>query len=146
MLFFVERRFRAYPSQNSLRDRTNLLGETYGTPPASGRSTPFQTHGDDHAPSGHRFADDLEGQNDERLEGLTAKVKLLKDVSRFCYCCWPCFYVWAVDCKSRVSFVDIYWDWERSEELGSGSRHLGVLPLSLTVPLIQPSLNLLFSW
>lgn len=25
--------------------------------------------------------DDLEGQNDERLEGLAAKVKLLKDVS-----------------------------------------------------------------
>ena len=36
---------------------------------------------DDVAPSGHRFADDLEGQNDDRLEGLTAKVKLLKDVS-----------------------------------------------------------------
>jgi len=36
---------------------------------------------DDLAPSGQRFADDLEGQNDERLEGLTAKVKLLKDVS-----------------------------------------------------------------
>ena len=31
-------------------------------------------------PSGQRFADDLEGQNDEALEGLTAKVKLLKDV------------------------------------------------------------------
>ena len=38
-------------------------------------------HRDDLAPSGQRFADDLEGQNDERLEGLTAKVKLLKDVS-----------------------------------------------------------------
>jgi len=36
---------------------------------------------DDLAPSGHRFADDLEGQNDERLEGLAAKVKLLKDIS-----------------------------------------------------------------
>jgi len=29
---------------------------------------------------GHRYADDLEGQNDEQLEGLSAKVKLLKDV------------------------------------------------------------------
>lgn len=76
-----ERRFRAYPSQTSLRDRSNLLGETYNTPPASGRSTPLPTHRDDFAPNGHRFADDLEGQNDERLEGLTAKVKLLKDVS-----------------------------------------------------------------
>lgn len=77
----MECRYRAYPSQTSLRDRTNLLGETYGTPPASGRSTPLHTSRDDLAPSGHRFADDLEGQNDERLEGLTAKVKLLKDVS-----------------------------------------------------------------
>ena len=33
------------------------------------------------APQGHRYADDLEGQNDEALEGLSAKVKLLKDVS-----------------------------------------------------------------
>jgi len=31
--------------------------------------------------NGHRYADDLEGQNDERLEGLTAKVKLLKDIT-----------------------------------------------------------------
>jgi hypothetical protein len=73
-------------------------------------------HRDDHAPNGHRFADDLEGQNDERLEGLTAKVKLLKDVSVWCWC------------RSRLRVrmtdsrpVDIYWDWERSEELGSGS-------------------------
>jgi blocked-early-in-transport protein 1 len=29
---------------------------------------------------GARYADDLEGQNDEMLEGLNAKVKLLKDV------------------------------------------------------------------
>lgn len=32
-------------------------------------------------PNGQRFADDLEGQNDEMLEGLSAKVKLLKNVS-----------------------------------------------------------------
>jgi len=80
--YIMSQRFRAYPSQTSLRDRTNLLGETYNTPPASGRSTPLHMHGDDDlAPSGHRFADDLEGQNDERLEGLAAKVKLLKDIS-----------------------------------------------------------------
>lgn len=30
---------------------------------------------------GTRYADDLEGQNDEMLEGLGAKVKLLKDIS-----------------------------------------------------------------
>jgi blocked-early-in-transport protein 1 len=46
------------------------------TPPASGRSSPLQHY----EPNGHRFADDLEGQNDEQLDGLSAKVKLLKDV------------------------------------------------------------------
>ena len=35
---------------------------------------------------GQRFADDLEGQNDEALEGLTAKVKILKDVSESTGC------------------------------------------------------------
>ncbi|KAF8350237.1 hypothetical protein F5887DRAFT_877700, partial [Amanita rubescens] len=56
----------------SLRDRSGLLG---ATPPASGRSSPFNE------PKGHRFADDLEGQNDEMLDGLSAKVKLLKDIT-----------------------------------------------------------------
>jgi len=31
--------------------------------------------------NGHRYADDLEGQNDEMLEGLSAKVKVLKDIT-----------------------------------------------------------------
>ncbi|KAF9056623.1 hypothetical protein BJ165DRAFT_1336144, partial [Panaeolus papilionaceus] len=31
--------------------------------------------------NGHRYADDLEGQNDEAIEGLSAKVKLLKDIT-----------------------------------------------------------------
>lgn len=43
----------------------------FSTPNSSGRSSP----------SGHRYADDLEGQNDEALDGLHAKVKILKDVS-----------------------------------------------------------------
>lgn len=62
---------------HSLRDRSGLLGVT---PPSSGRSSPF----DDarYQPTGQRFVDDLEGQNDEHLEGLSAKVKLLKDVSK----------------------------------------------------------------
>jgi blocked-early-in-transport protein 1 len=60
---------------SSLRDRSTLLGVT---PPSSGRSSPFN---DQYNSNGHRFADDLEGQNDEQLEGLSAKVKLLKDVS-----------------------------------------------------------------
>ena len=63
-------------SSASLRDRSSLLGIT---PPASGRSSPFNDpYGQ---PNGHRFSDDLEGQNDEALEGLQAKVKLLKDAS-----------------------------------------------------------------
>lgn len=61
----------------SLRDRSTLLG---ATPPASGRSSPFNI--DHNSPvNGHRFADDLEGQNDEALDGLSAKVKLLKDIT-----------------------------------------------------------------
>ncbi|KAF5377467.1 hypothetical protein D9615_005188 [Tricholomella constricta] len=61
----------------SLRDRSTLLGVT---PPSSGRSSPFNSSSYGQA-NGHRYADDLEGQNDEALEGLSAKVKLLKDIT-----------------------------------------------------------------
>ena len=60
----------------SLRDRSSLLGAQ----PASGRSSPFNEPYSQ--PNGHRFTEDLESQNDEALEGLSAKVKLLKDVRR----------------------------------------------------------------
>ena len=63
----------------SLRDRSTLIPEYY-TPPSSGRSSPFSGGPNGFQPSGQRFADDLEGQNDEALEGLTAKVKMLKEV------------------------------------------------------------------
>lgn len=66
----------------SLRDRTALLG---ATPPSSGRSSPFggiYSQGGQQL-NGQRYADDLEGQNDEAIEGLSAKVKLLKDVREF---------------------------------------------------------------
>jgi hypothetical protein len=43
--------------------------------PVSGRDSPYQTS------AGQRLADNLEEQNDEALDGLSAKVKLLKDVS-----------------------------------------------------------------
>lgn len=70
--------FSRFKSPNTaLRDRSALLGVT---PPASGRSSPYNG-GLNSEPSGHRYVDDLEGQNDEALEGLAAKVKLLKDVS-----------------------------------------------------------------
>jgi len=57
------------------------------TPPHSGRSSPYPGY---HNPSsttdgtpfaGTRFADDLEGQNDDAIEGLGAKVKLLKEIT-----------------------------------------------------------------
>jgi len=60
------------------RDRSALLGMT---PPASGRSSPFNEPYGQTAPAGHRYADDLEGQNDEAIDGLGAKVKLLKDLT-----------------------------------------------------------------
>lgn len=62
-------------------NRNALLPEYQPTPPSSGRSSPFGGQA-----GGHRYADDLEGQNDEHLEGLTAKVKLLKDVSSASRC------------------------------------------------------------
>ena len=76
--------------RTTLRDRSQLLGTSdYNTPPSSGRSSPFAgalANGSGvgrevpFQPMGQRYADDLEGQNDEHLEGLTAKVKILKDV------------------------------------------------------------------
>ncbi|KAL1707670.1 hypothetical protein EV121DRAFT_277862 [Schizophyllum commune] len=68
----MTQRVRAAPT---LRDRSALLGVT---PPASGRSSPF---GSDHSPAGYRYADDLERQNDEHLEGLSAKVQMLKNIT-----------------------------------------------------------------
>lgn len=74
--------------RTTLRDRSQLLGTAdYSTPPSSGRSSPFNgvlANGSSSHPMGQRYADDLESQNDEHLEGLTAKVKLLKDVSSSC--------------------------------------------------------------
>ncbi|KAI0047987.1 hypothetical protein FA95DRAFT_1595416 [Auriscalpium vulgare] len=67
-------------SQNSLRDRTALGLPPAFTPPQSGRSSPYPPE-QHYAPSGHRYADDLEGQNDEALEGLSSKVRMLKDLS-----------------------------------------------------------------
>ncbi|CDO72452.1 hypothetical protein BN946_scf184977.g153 [Trametes cinnabarina] len=74
--------------RTTLRDRSTLLGD-YHTPPSSGRSSPYPAGGLGNGvsreipfqPLGQRYADDLEGQNDEALEGLTAKVKILKDIT-----------------------------------------------------------------
>ena len=54
-------------------------GDGYrASPSTSGRSTPFFDGG----AGRQRTAEELESQNDERLEGLGAKVKMLKDVSQ----------------------------------------------------------------
>ncbi|KAI0936054.1 hypothetical protein AcW1_000393 [Taiwanofungus camphoratus] len=80
----MSQRFRT-TAQASLRDRSTLLGvPDYYTPPSSGRSSPYGGQSQ-FQPGGHRFADDLEGQNDEQLDGLTAKVKMLKEVSELTY-------------------------------------------------------------
>jgi len=83
----MSQRARAAPS---LRDRSALLG--HSTPP-SGRSSPYTGPPIPNGSSsssypinpaqqfGTRYADDLENQNDEMLEGLSSKVKLLKDIS-----------------------------------------------------------------
>lgn len=84
-----EHRYRTPNANSELHNRSSLLGpHEYYTPPSSGRSSPFGGgssggHGGNPYQGGQRFADDLEGQNDEALEGLSAKVKLLKDVSEF---------------------------------------------------------------
>jgi len=49
------------------------------TPTSSGRSTPFYEQHE--YGSRQRTAEELESQNDEVIDGLTAKVKLLKDVT-----------------------------------------------------------------
>lgn len=72
-------------SRIRVRDRSQLLGDN--SLPGSGRSSPFGGAGlngngsHHHPPAGQRFAEDLEGQNDEALEGLSKKVKLLKDIT-----------------------------------------------------------------
>jgi len=74
---------------NASASRSDLLGSysQYSTPPASGRSSPHPGGsggvggGVGGVPAGQRFADDLEGQNDEHLDGLLAKVKVLKDIT-----------------------------------------------------------------
>jgi len=78
---------RSTASAQSLHNRNSLLGTTsseshgYRSTPGSGRSSPYRA-ADEFAPGGARYADDLEGQNDERLEGLAGKVKMLKDLSK----------------------------------------------------------------
>ncbi|EAU93456.1 hypothetical protein CC1G_04435 [Coprinopsis cinerea okayama7 len=77
----------------TLRDRSSLLGggSSSSSPSPSGRSSPFglgynqPSHGHGFQPNGQRFAEDLESQNDEAIEGLSKKVKLLKDALEMKY-------------------------------------------------------------
>jgi len=77
----MSQRFRLSAHNQSLRDRSSLLNAEYSTPPASGRSTPDPSMVYAGGGGGYRHVDDLEGQNDEELEGITAKVKLLKNIT-----------------------------------------------------------------
>ncbi|VDB99366.1 unnamed protein product [Peniophora sp. CBMAI 1063] len=71
--------------------RANLgLGAEYNTPPQSGRSTPYSYNANANGSgseqenpyaAGPRFMDNLEAQNDEMIEGLGSKIKMLKDLS-----------------------------------------------------------------
>ncbi|KAG9051585.1 hypothetical protein FS837_004095 [Tulasnella sp. UAMH 9824] len=66
-------------SQYSNGNSDDASGSPFSRSPGhSGRNSPYPPNGNYGA---QRFAEDLEGQNDERLDGLTAKVKLLKDVT-----------------------------------------------------------------
>jgi len=66
---------------NRLRvgQRNRAQGFGTPTPTSSGRSTPFYDQHDYGARQ--RSAEEVESQNDEAIEGLTAKVRLLKDVT-----------------------------------------------------------------
>ena len=117
--------------RTTLRDRSQLLGTNeYSTPPSSGRSSPFggavSGRENPFQPLGQRYADDLESQNDEHLEGLTAKVKLLKDVrvvSRI-----PCYpLTWRI----CISDVDHHWDRERSPRLNYSAQPDGTYNIGL---------------
>jgi len=62
---------------DGLRDRSALLGnnDLYGSSAStSGRTTPFDSR--------QRTAEELETQNDENLEGLNARVRMLKDLTK----------------------------------------------------------------
>lgn len=130
-LLNVQCRLRTSPS---LRDRSALLNHST---PTSGRSSPFRGHTPPNGSSypnqystnqpsqlGSRYADDLESQNDEMLEGLSAKVKLLKDVrASFCV-----DYTFAIGLKKRViSFADFRWYRKRSSRISCSVEPNGTL-------------------
>jgi hypothetical protein len=149
-LLNVQCRLRTSPS---LRDRSALLSHST---PTSGRSSPFRGHTPGNGSSypnqystnqqpqlGTRYADDLENQNDEMLEGLSAKVKLLKDVRAS--------FVWiilAIRLKKRVIsflsffFADFRWYWKRSSRISCSVEPNGTLcPLMLTLFIIISETN-----
>jgi len=62
-------------------NRAALFGSSSSSPaPSSGRTSPFYDFKTTEQ-ARQRSAEELESQNDEQLEGLSAKVKLLKDVT-----------------------------------------------------------------
>ena len=114
------------------------------TPPASGRSTPFNGAPANPYAHGQRYADDLEGQNDEALEGLSAKVKLLKDVresslhSRSRELRYICLLELTCSSPGRASnlpasngFLDHNWYWERSTRVDHPTQPNGMFVYGL---------------
>lgn len=91
-----------YNSQAHQRDRTQLFGSIPRTspgikPPYSTNANSIRTESPNASGSNtkphytEQMLSDLESQNDEHIEGLTAKVRMLKDVSYS-----PCF-KWVMD-------------------------------------------------
>ncbi|CAN6672553.1 protein transport protein Bet1p [Trichomonascus vanleenenianus] len=77
-----------YSAQSQQRDRRQLFGPNYGrgTPPtpnpASGLGTPYRTATpNSKGQYSSQVLSDMESQNDQQMEGLSAKIKLLKEVS-----------------------------------------------------------------
>lgn len=68
----------------------------------SGRSSPLPTHY-----AATRQAEDLEGQNDDYLKGLSSKVRLLKDVSRSLHTSSACRTRSLADAADRVQGLGV---------------------------------------
>jgi hypothetical protein len=76
--------------RHGLSHRENRAALFASSAPSSGRNSPLPMHYPKNLQgyAATRTAEDLEGQNNEHLEGLSAKVKLLKDVSPACLQHW----------------------------------------------------------
>lgn len=76
--------------------------------------------------NGHRYADDLEGQNDEAIDGLSNKVKMLKEVSEFARSL-----PFILELLLNYFRIADYWHWERGSRIDDSAEpdgaHISVL-------------------